>query len=220
MLKLTATTTVAIDIAFETGDGGLSSSLTVANSTWYHYFIVKIGTAACKIGIDTSLTAATLVTDHSITEYRYIGSRLTDGSANILSAFSFETAGGGVETLWGNPPLDVDVTNQSSTAVARALTVPSGRSVVSMLNIFLEDTDTTDIQLLYVRTPEVSDEAPIKSAAPLATIANSSASSGNGVGPHHIRTNTSAQVETRTLGGGTGDATVRISTLGWIDSRI
>lgn len=218
MLKLTATATVAIDIAFGTGDGGLASSLTVANTTWYHYFIVKIGTAACKVGIDTSLTAANLVTDHSITEFRYIGSRITNGSANIIAAFSYEMAGGGVETLWADPVLDISVTDQSTTAVARTLTVPTGRSVISMLNIRLADTDTTDIQFLYVRNPDVNDEAPSATVAPLATLAIEVGTNSDISGPHHIRTSTSSQVETRTAG--TGDATLDIATIGWIDSRI
>jgi len=217
MLKLISTTTVAIDIAFGTGDGGLASSLTVANTTWYHYFIVKIGTAACKIGIDTSLTAATLVTDHSITEYRYIGSRITDGSANILSAFSYEMAGGCVETLWADPPLDVNVIDQGATAVARTLTVPTGRSVIASLNIRLEDTDFTETQLLYIRNPDVSDEAPSETLAPLATMKGGS---GANIihGLLHVRTNTSSQIETRTAGTGTAD--LDIVTLGWTDSRI
>jgi len=218
MLKLTATTTVAIDIQFDTGDGGLSSSLTVANATWYHYFIVKTGTAACKVGIDTSLTAVNLIADHSITEYRYIGSQITNGSANILPSFSYEIAGGGVETLWADPTLDVTATNQGVTAVARTLTVPTGRSVIAALNIRLEDTDVSQITYLYVRTPDVNDEEPSNSVAPLATISTTAITISNVSGPHLIRTNTLSQVETRAAP--VGDATIDIATLGWIDSRI
>jgi len=218
MLKLTATTTVAIDIAFATGDGGLASSLTVANATWYHYFIVKIGTAACKIGIDTSLTAANLVTDHSITEYRYIGSQLTDGSANIIANTSYETAGGGLEVLWSSPIEDVDVIDQGAAAVARTLSTPLGRSVVATMNVQIADNGGASPAHIYIRNPDVTDEAASLTTAPYASVSADTATGlDNVTGPHLVRTNTSSQVETRAIGAA---AQLGIATLGWIDSRI
>ena len=107
--------------------------------------------------------------------------------------------------------------DKSLLAASRTLTVPIGRSVVAALNIHLVDTDETNTQYLYVRNSDVNDEAPSDSAAPLAT-ASTEGQFESVSGPHHVRTNTSSQVETRAAG--TGDATLDIATLGWTDSRI
>jgi len=86
LLELGSILTKQIDASWATGDdaGGLSSSLTVANSTWYHVFLVTIA-GTVDVIFDTSLTCANGVTDHSVTSYRRIGSVLTDGSANIYA---------------------------------------------------------------------------------------------------------------------------------------
>jgi hypothetical protein len=65
-----------------TGNGGLASSLTLAANTTYHVFAIVVSGSA-DAGFDTSPTAANLVSDHSATAFRRIGSVLTDASANI-----------------------------------------------------------------------------------------------------------------------------------------
>jgi hypothetical protein len=65
-----------------TGNGGLASSLTLAANTTYHVFAIVVSGSA-DAGFDTSPTAANLVTDHSATAFRRIGSVLTDASSNI-----------------------------------------------------------------------------------------------------------------------------------------
>ena len=83
-LTLAAEQTKQLDASWATGDdaGGLSSSLTIAADTWYHCFLCTIS-GTVEIGFDTSVTAANLVSDHSATTYRLIGSVMTDGSANL-----------------------------------------------------------------------------------------------------------------------------------------
>lgn len=56
-----------------TNQGGLSSSLTWGAASWYHVFIVEIG-GAVDVLFDTSITCANGITDHSVTDYQYIGS--------------------------------------------------------------------------------------------------------------------------------------------------
>ena len=56
-----------------TGNGGLSSSLSASNDTWYHIFQIVVGGVA-DVGFDTSPVAANLVSDHTATAFRRIGS--------------------------------------------------------------------------------------------------------------------------------------------------
>lgn len=83
-IVLASSLTKRADASWVAGDnqGGLSSSLTLsADTTYYAFAIVVAGVS--DVGIDTSVTAANLVTDHSATAYRRIANILTDGSANL-----------------------------------------------------------------------------------------------------------------------------------------
>jgi len=55
-----------------TNQGGLSSSLTIANTT-YHVFAIRVA-GVDDVGFDTSVTAANLIADHSATHIRRLGS--------------------------------------------------------------------------------------------------------------------------------------------------
>lgn len=75
------------DAAYATGNGGLSSSLTIAANTTYYIHAIIDSSGASDIAFDTSSTAANLVTDHSITKYRQIGQYQTDASSNIDNVY-------------------------------------------------------------------------------------------------------------------------------------
>ncbi len=87
-LDIASALTKQLDASWASGTnaGGLSSTLTPANNTEYYVFAIEVSGAA-DVGFDTSATAANLVTDHSITNYREIGRFITDGSANISVVF-------------------------------------------------------------------------------------------------------------------------------------
>lgn len=74
-----------LDASFATGsgNGALSSSLTLAANTTYHWFVVKTSGGAIDIAADTSPVAANLITDHGIVAWGYIGARLTNGSSEL-----------------------------------------------------------------------------------------------------------------------------------------
>ncbi len=202
--------TKQIDVTWVAGDdaGGLSSSLTApANNTWYHVFLIRVGTAIDVI-FDTSLVCANGVADHSVTEYRRIGSVLTDGSANILQFIMYEDGGGSTETIWTTPIEDVDVTDQSTTAVARTLSVPTGINPTAAFNVYFTDADSSPT-LLYIRNPDTTDQAPSITASPSVTMD----SGGDNI---ILRTNTSAQVETRANDAG---GELQIVTLSYKDAR-
>lgn len=184
-----------------TGNGGLSSSLTaLANNTWYHVFaVIVLGSA--DIIADTSVAGSNIITDHSATAIRRIGSVLTDGAANFIAFVQR-----GNEFLWVTPPLDLNVGSSGTTEFAVPLTVPPGVRVKAFIN-------ATGANRIYFHDPDVTDQAPSASASPLATIGDVSQSSIGGA--FGIWTNTARQIEVRA----SADNLLRIATLGWTDTR-
>ena len=206
-IKLSSALTKRIDATWTagTGNGGLSSSLSApGNNTWYHVHAILVGGSA-DVGFDTSITAANLVADHSATAYRRIGSIRTDGNANIQA---FVQDGDHFE--WSVPTLEVNVSDQSTTAVARTLKVPTGLSVLAEFNFRVGHASSARV---WLRNPSVTDAAPSIMAAPLAS---GQSNSDNDFKKTTARTNTSGQIQSRSDASAT---TLIISTLGWFDTR-
>lgn len=190
-----------------TPTGGLSSSLTLTNDTWYHVHAGLVSSTV-EVGIDDSFTGATLVADHSFSNLRRIGSvkRLT-ATNRIFVQY-------GDEVWHSDPPLNVDVTDQGTTAISRTLEVPPGASFLAIVNHLH---DTTGGGYVYIRpdNTDITDEAPSDTAAPLAQIGGES-SAIQPAGQMFVRTDATSGITTRATAAST---TVRISTLGYVDRR-
>lgn len=171
VLSLSAARIKRLDASWVTGtnQGGLSSSLTIAD-TDYHIFIIRVG-GVDDIGFDTSITAANLVADHSVTHYRRIGWFARGGnSAGVIDQFvASESAGGGLNFLWSTPKLDVNL-NATLTTTRRtdAIRVPLDYSVTAHINAAVKDSATT--QFAYIHCPDQADLAPNDALAPLMNI--------------------------------------------------
>ena len=200
-MALSSVLTKQINANWSSGDdaGGFPSGLTLAADTWYHVFVVDETDGTIDAGFDTSLTATNLLSDTGGSEYRRVGSVLTDSSSNILGFTQNYD-----EFLWDDPPLDIDK-SLTTTASTEALSVPTGVSVRAMLNV-----RNTDGQNVYLSSPDVDDEAPSATAAPLSTVGTGGAVASSQV---EVWTNTSSQIR------GRSDATnaIRAATLGWRD---
>lgn len=207
-LVLSSEQTKQIDASWATGDdaGGLSSSLSLTNDVWYHIHLILVS-GTVEVGFDTSLTAANLIADHSATKYRRIGS-VRRGTATNLGFTQV-----GDDFLLDNPPLDVDVSNLSTTAVLYTLTVPPGIKVGARINTVVDSAGTAQI---YVSSPDADDEVPSLTAAPLRTMAMKAATEEETMGPFTVRTDTSSQIRARASASST---TFRVATLGWLDRR-
>jgi hypothetical protein len=206
-LILATETTKQIDAIWAAGDdaGGLFSG-TVAIDTWYHLFIIKKDSdGSFDAGFDTSVTAANIPTGY--TDYRRIGSVLTDGSANIIG---FKQIGD--EFFWDDPPMDATDLDVDAAQEAVILTVPPGVNVKAFFNL----TNETTGQSLYIPLHQgVNNEAPSQqAAAPLATYNQSN--NANSTYTVWAWTDTSKQINIRASA---ANAVVNIATLGWLDRR-
>lgn len=189
-----------------TNQGGLSSSLTIANTT-YHVFAIRVG-GVDDIGFDTSPVAANLIADHSATHYRRIGS-ITRESAAIV-AFSQN----GDEFIRRTSVLDVSAAIAAITANTRTLSVPTGIAVDALF-ILAASFGSTNNQV-YVSSLSQSDQVPGTSVAPLFTAPVYNIGSAVWPATMRVRTNTSGQIRTRWVN---ANGTEYISTFGWVDTR-
>ena len=203
---LSSTLVKQIDAAWAEGTalGGLFSG-TVANDTWYHNLLIrKNSDGTIDGGFDTSITGANKPSGWTV--MKRLGSVLSDGTANILGFTHLAEHG---IFLWDDPPLDITVADQSTTAVLRTLSVPPGIRVKALVRVRISHASAQ--RLVLLRSPDSDDEAPSASAAPLLSLVTGSGG-GEVFGDFEVYTNTSGQIATRADGTATD---LDIVTLGW-----
>jgi hypothetical protein len=218
-LELGAALTKQLDASWAVGsnagclDGSESSDGTPDSNTWYHVWLIKRSdTAVVDILCSESATSPTMPSDYDFK--RRIGAVRTDGTADIV-AFSQQ----GDEFLWSTANLDASATNPGTSAVLRALTVPTGVKVWALFNVMLQGGNSGTNPIVYFSSPDQSDQAPAQTGSPLGQIqVIGGSSAGQAGGVFRIRTNTSGQVRSR-LDESNAQTVLSIATLGWIDRR-
>ncbi len=209
-LTFSSAMTKQIDAAWAAGTaaGGMFTGV-VGNETWYHVHLIrKDSDGTIDAGFDTSITAANKPAGYS--NYRRIGSVLTNGSANILAFYQK-----GDYFLWKASILDIDVTNPGTARVLDTLSVPLGVVVEARINARFYDSDGAFFGI--ITDPNQNDEAPSATAAPLRT---HSTNAGGEAADRliHVYTNTSSQIAYR-VDVSDANTTIKIATLGWSDRR-
>jgi hypothetical protein len=219
-ITLSAIMTKQIDASWAAGDdaGGLSSTITIANTTWYHVHAIMVGGSA-DVGFDTSITAANLVTDHSATAYRRIGSVLTDGSANIIAFKQISD-----HFFWVTPVVDYSLADPGTSAVTTTLTVPTGLEVQAIIYPSMRpnsqgvESGVTEWNYTAIYHPDLTGSAASSGLASQSVFIETATTNGGGGGANSVPlfTNTSAQIKHIS----NGDVRqVAIGTAGWVDDR-
>jgi hypothetical protein len=193
-----------------TGANGLDTG-SLANSTWYHVFLIgKVdGTVA---GFMSTSTGPTLPTGYVYK--RELGQVKTDGSAHFL-AFLHEPDG---ETfLWSTPPtLDIDVASVPNTAVSRTLSnVPSGVRVKAILNALAKN--AANNYVVYFSSLDTTDVAASVTATPLGQLSTDSGGATvlNSTTRVEVWTDTSQAIRTRQSTAGGATDLFKIAVIGW-----
>lgn len=205
-MSLAASITKRLDATFVAGtnQGGLDTGAK-ANSTWYHVWIIRNDSSGvADVLFSTSVSAPTMPSGY--TAKRRIGAIRTSGAGVILQFRQLAD-----EFLWVTSVLDINVTDQSTTAVLYTLTVPTGLKVWALIAI--RHQSATLGVTSYVSSPDAGDEDP--GAVNIHTLRNSVAAQTE-TATIRLRTNTASQIRGRA----TLAATSLLSaTLGWIDPR-
>lgn len=114
--------------AVGTAQGGLDTG-TIANTRWYHFYAIRRpDTGVVDVVFSTNATSPTLPA--SYTQFRYLGSALTNASAQWTKFVQ-----NGDTVLWDAPVIDADIVNPGTASVSRTLTVPSGIVVNALLTV-------------------------------------------------------------------------------------
>jgi hypothetical protein len=199
MLTLAATT---LDCG-TTGANGLDAG-TLANSTWYHLFVIGKTDGTTALLASTSISSPTYPSGYTLK--RRIGEFKTDGSAHILAYVQ-----DGDRFSWSAVLLESTSANPGTSAVTQTLAnVPTGVRVEAVLHAAASTTFAAIISDL-----SASDQAPSLTAAPLGNVGGGASTMES---EKRVFTNSSAQVRTRISASGGGQQ-LYIATLGWIDRR-
>ncbi len=186
---------------------GMRSASALANTTWHIFAIWGPGRAPDILAHDSVTQSSVLAAlPAGYTAYRRIGSIMR--AAGAIRAFSQI----GDEFLHTSPIADVNVTIAVTTAVTYALSVPLNIKVQAITNVSYNSAN-----ILYISPLDQSDQAASSAGSPGITLSSTTGSFSGGIlGRLEMRTNTSGQIRTRSIG--TGGALL-ICTIGWIDSR-
>lgn len=210
ILNLISNITKRIDASWVVGDnsGGLFSGTVAANTTYHVFIIEKDSDDSIDIGFDTSLVAANIPAGY--TEFRRIGSVITDSSANILQFLQI-----GDRFNLKDPVLDID-TSIGTSFVDFAMTTPAGIKLLGIFNIFMDR--TFGVMGILVTDPDLGiTSTPAQSIAPLSTMHAPGAFDQDGRSAQQVEVMTTTSSKIRSVGSATG--TFRAATLGWIDTR-
>jgi len=193
-------------------NGGLDTG-SIANNTWYHVYLIKrADTGVVDALISLSASAPTLPTNYTLS--RRIGSLKTNGSAQ-WTAFTQV----GDEFIWSNMVLDVSAANPGTSAVTRALSVPTGVVVWAKVRAILRNSSTGVAPFLLLSSLDSIDTTPDVAGAASAPMSYNGAGGVTGGGLElTIRTNTSAQIRSR-ISASDPSCTLYINTYGWTDRR-
>jgi hypothetical protein len=188
-----------------TGANGLDAG-SLANSTWYHvYVIAKAAGAAPALLASTSVSAPTLPATYTLK--RRIGSFLTDGSAHILSFVQ-----DGDTFYWGALVNDLSNVTVGTSATLTTLTVPTGVKVRPILRLGA----TAAIHLLVTSPDEPDVAAPNTVTGTNGLDFDGATFTTAGPQAGLLYTNTSAQLRLRQMSSTAG---LYGWTRGWIDDR-
>lgn len=208
VMALSSTLTKRIDAAWAAGDdaGGLPSPLSLTADTWYHIFIIEHTDGTTDAGFDTSFSATNLLAASSYTYYRYLGSVLTDASANIIDFIQ-----DGDYFIWKAPTLDVDTTSLSTTRTNYTIAVPPDIRARADLRVHAENAAEAHV---VIANPELTDSAPSATAAPLSDI-HVEAGVVDVINMSML-TNTVRQISARSDAAST---TLRVAVIGYMNKR-
>lgn len=192
--------------AVGSGNGGLDTGA-IAINTWYHAYVIRRpDTGVVDSIVSLSPSAPTLPTNY--TQYRRIGAMRTNASSQWTSFVQ-----DGDLFQWLAPVLDVNGAIPGSSAVLRALSVPTGLNVTAIINCRVVAGPSGEG--IYFSDPAVTNLAASGTVAPLSQVGASA--NVDGYGQVTCRTDTSAQVRTRLAVGGT--SAFYAATCGWYDTR-
>lgn len=213
LMKISAFTKTTGSWTVGAGNGCLDTG-TVANSTWYHMFLVeRTDTGIVDELCSTNASFPTMPTNYSKKRYAY--SFLTDSSAHIVA---FKATPNGDTFYWTTPVLGFNDTGVTTTATLETLSgIPTGVKVHPICRVSMSKDGNSVVLTSPTEEPDIApSNANPMTAEPGQDITDTTIAAGvtNMVCPYFI-TNTSAQIRARSSATSTTVSTV---VRGWEDT--
>lgn len=196
-----------------TGGGGLDTG-SIADTTYHVFAISKAEGADPDILFSASLASPTLPTNYT-KKKRIFSFKRVSGAIQVFQAFE---AGDGLRVVLTTPPLDIDVSNLSTSSVTYTLSTPVGISVWALINVraYVSGGNAS----VYIRNLSSTDTAPasnVSSATNAAPIFSIKSTGGfEGGSQTWVQTNTSSQIGARSSVSSTALGAALIA---WVDPR-
>ncbi len=190
--------------AWSAGAGGALDTGAIANSTWYHWFLIGKADGTTDFLCSLSPTAPTLPATY--THFRRIGAMKTS-AAGVWLGFIQD----GNNFFWEVPFGDAATSTANANATLRTLSVPTGIQVYANYALYGSEVSLTTYFL--ITDPALPDSVP---SASNFTQFDDGLNMSAGSAVFSTRTNTSAQVRVRATRSG---YEYKIATLGWEDKR-
>ncbi len=146
-----------LDVAWAAGaNAGGRFAASISDATWHCFAILKDSDLSVDYGMDTSVTAANRPSGY--TKYRRVGSILRESGSII----PFDQKGN--RFMRKIPVRDYNSTNPGTSAVLRALMVPTGIKVRALHTFNYDDSNNiTGANYVLVTDPDQADSTPSSS---------------------------------------------------------
>lgn len=188
------------------GSNGCLDTGTIANSTWYHIFLIeKTDRSNTDILCSTSYASPTMPSNYTYS--RYIGSLKTDSSAHWVKFWQF-----GDEFYWDTPVLDINTTTLSTTATNFALSVPPDISVtVKMRGNVTNGSAGVSVVVTSPLFATPTAASPAGETSGITQVASQAS-------PMFVTTVTDTTQNVKAVASASS-TTLKLDTYGWIDNR-
>jgi len=212
-LKAVLNKKINVNWAEGTNQGGFPSGLTLANDTWYHFFVIVRADGKVDAGFDTNTNAVNLLADATgYTGFLRVGSVITNASADIFNFTEILSPTGGRRFVWQAPQLDINDTTPGITANVATIRTPLGFEVDAIVNISAQSAAGSTTIRANVSSLFSLDEVVTTSSAPLPNLFTANAVGNFGYNKIIVMTNNLSQIRYRFQ---TDLHQFRLSCLGW-----
>lgn len=196
------------DLVFAEGTnaGGMASALTIAVDTWYRLMAIKKNDGVIDYGYDTAADASLLLASpnaSAYTQYRQIGWRLTDSSANFLPIYQSG------DFVGHQAAIDDFSGNTTSSATLHTVSAPPDPAVRADLTV------TVSNDSVFVTPTRADDVVPTKLYCTLRGV-NDGGGKTSGSAQIQILMDSNSQIRTR---GDKGAEEFSINCIGYYDPR-
>ena len=146
-----------------TPTGGLDLIGSAGNNDLYVWAIKNPTSGLSGTLFSLSSTAPTMPTGYTL---KRLINWFKRSGGTIVAAKQYETAGGGLRTMWSSPTLDINLAN-TLTTTRRTDAVKVPLNLTTIAHLFVQMSDASATFSAYVYCPDLTDLAPSTTVAPL-----------------------------------------------------